>query len=127
MNELGVQPHVVEKSVNHISGHLAGVAGVYNKAELLPERREALERWRRFVALVIDRDLYAAHETFLANDDEKVRNKRREAFNAAIAEDGERWVEDTSRRSRPAAMATSCRCIRRVRHERGLRSFSQSL
>ena len=31
--------------VNHISGVRSGVAGVYNKAELLPERRAALERW----------------------------------------------------------------------------------
>jgi integrase len=43
--ELGVAPHVVEAAVNHISGVRAGVAGTYNRAELLPERRSALERW----------------------------------------------------------------------------------
>jgi integrase len=43
--ELGIAPHVVELVVNHISGHKAGVAGIYNKSELLPERRAALERW----------------------------------------------------------------------------------
>jgi integrase len=42
--ELGVAPHVVEAAVNHISGVRAGVAGTYNRAELLPERRAALER-----------------------------------------------------------------------------------
>jgi hypothetical protein len=31
--------------VNHRSGHKASVAGVYNKAEYLEERREALELW----------------------------------------------------------------------------------
>jgi hypothetical protein len=31
--------------VNHVSGHKAGVAGVYNKSEMLPERKAALERW----------------------------------------------------------------------------------
>jgi integrase len=45
MAELGVPPHVVELVVNHISGHRAGVAGTYNKAELIDDRREALERW----------------------------------------------------------------------------------
>jgi integrase len=45
MVELGIRPEVVELAVNHISGHRAGVAGTYNKAELLPERRAALERW----------------------------------------------------------------------------------
>jgi integrase len=43
--ELGVAPHVVEAAVNHISGTRGGVAGVYNRSELLPERRTALERW----------------------------------------------------------------------------------
>jgi integrase len=46
LNEHGfAQPHVVEAIVNHISGHLAGVAGVYNKALYLAERRQALDAW----------------------------------------------------------------------------------
>ena len=40
-----VAPHVVEAILGHISGHKAGVAGVYNKAAYLDERRRALERW----------------------------------------------------------------------------------
>ena len=32
MAELGVQPHVIEAVLNHVSGHRAGVAGVYNRA-----------------------------------------------------------------------------------------------
>jgi hypothetical protein len=31
--------------LNHISGHKVGVAGIYNKAEYLPEKRGALDRW----------------------------------------------------------------------------------
>jgi integrase len=49
MAEIGVPPHVIEHVVNHISGHRAGVAGVYNKSEMLPERRNALERWAQHV------------------------------------------------------------------------------
>lgn len=45
MHSLGTQPHIVEAVVNHISGHKAGVAGVYNRAAYAPEKREALDRW----------------------------------------------------------------------------------
>jgi integrase len=50
-------PHVVESIVNHVSGHLAGVAGTYNKALYLGERRQALELWgEHILALVEGRD-----------------------------------------------------------------------
>jgi integrase len=45
MAELGVQPHVIEAVVNHVSGHKAGVAGVYNRATYVAEKRQALARW----------------------------------------------------------------------------------
>jgi integrase len=48
--ELGVQPHVIELCVNHTSGARGGVAGVYNRSELMPERKAALERWAEHVA-----------------------------------------------------------------------------
>ena len=46
-------PHVVEQIVNHVSGSRAGVAGVYDKSQLLPERRTALERWAAQVEGVV--------------------------------------------------------------------------
>ena len=51
MNEdLGVPPHVVEAVVNHVSGAAkAGVAGVYNRALYLEERKRALERWSKLL------------------------------------------------------------------------------
>jgi integrase len=53
MNERGIaQPHVIEAIVNHVSGHLAGVAGVYNKAQYLPERRNALEVWAEHIRTI---------------------------------------------------------------------------
>jgi integrase len=46
LHEKGIaQPHIVEAILNHVSGHQSGVAGVYNKALYLSERREALQRW----------------------------------------------------------------------------------
>jgi integrase len=48
-DKLGVSPHVVEACLGHISGFKAGVAGTYNKAEYLDERRRALGRWAEFI------------------------------------------------------------------------------
>ena len=45
MAELGVLPHIVEAILNHISGHKAGIAGVYNRARYTDEMRSALQRW----------------------------------------------------------------------------------
>jgi integrase len=40
--DLGVQPHVVEAVLNHISGARAGVAGIYNRAAYTKEKTAAL-------------------------------------------------------------------------------------
>jgi integrase len=45
MAELGVQPHIIEAVLNHVSGHKAGVAGVYNRARYADDMRSALQRW----------------------------------------------------------------------------------
>jgi integrase len=52
MNEkLGVAPHVVEAVVNHMSGLAkAGVAGVYNRALYLEERRWVLNAWQAYAS-----------------------------------------------------------------------------
>jgi integrase len=43
--EAGVLPHIIETAVNHLSGHRAGVAGIYNRASYLPERERAMQAW----------------------------------------------------------------------------------
>ena len=45
MAELGIQPHIIEAVLNHVSGHKGGVAGVYNRATYAEPMREALQRW----------------------------------------------------------------------------------
>jgi integrase len=50
---LGIAPHIIEACLNHVSGHKVGVAGVYNKAEYLPEKRVALERWAAHVEALV--------------------------------------------------------------------------
>jgi integrase len=42
MAELGVAPHIIEAVLNHVSGHRAGVAGIYNRARYTDEVRDAL-------------------------------------------------------------------------------------
>ena len=39
MGDLGVQPHVIEATLNHVSGFRAGVAGVYNRSSYAAEKR----------------------------------------------------------------------------------------
>jgi integrase len=46
LNDLGVEPHVIEALVNHTGGAAkAGVAGVYNRSAYGPQKREALALW----------------------------------------------------------------------------------
>jgi integrase len=52
-DRLGVQPHIIEAVLNHVSGHKGGVAGVYNHARYLGPMREALEAWATHVAAVV--------------------------------------------------------------------------
>jgi integrase len=45
MAEFGVLPHVIEALLNHVSGHKAGVAGIYNRSRYEGEVAAALARW----------------------------------------------------------------------------------
>jgi integrase len=54
-SELGIRPDVIEICVNHQSGSRGGVAGTYNKSQLLPERKEAFERWTLHVTGIVER------------------------------------------------------------------------
>ncbi|WP_119460650.1 site-specific integrase [Rhodospirillaceae bacterium SYSU D60014] len=53
--DLGIQPHIVEAVLNHISGHKAGVAGNYNRALYLTEKRRALEAWANHIDKLLGR------------------------------------------------------------------------
>jgi integrase len=51
---LGILPHIVEACLNHVSGHMGGVAGVYNRATYEAEKRQALDRWATHVCAVVE-------------------------------------------------------------------------
>lgn len=49
-------PHIVEALVNHISGHKAGVAGIYNRAVYAAEKRQAMDLWGAHVSALVSGD-----------------------------------------------------------------------
>ncbi|MEW7986518.1 MAG: tyrosine-type recombinase/integrase [Candidatus Thiodiazotropha endolucinida] len=54
LDDLGIEPHIAEKCLNHSLGR---IDKTYNKNTLLDKRRQALEKWAVFVdSIVNDRD-----------------------------------------------------------------------
>jgi hypothetical protein len=53
MADIGVQPHIIEAVLNHVSGHKAGVAGIYNRSTYATEKRDALERWANHLRVIL--------------------------------------------------------------------------
>ena len=53
MAEIGVQPHIIEAVLNHVSGHQSGVAGIYNRAAYSAEKKDALERWAAHIQSIV--------------------------------------------------------------------------
>jgi integrase len=53
MADLGIQPHIIEATLNHASGHKDGVAGIYNRAKYETEMQVALSRWGRRVNEIV--------------------------------------------------------------------------
>lgn len=50
---LGIQPHVIEAVLNHVSGTRGGVAGIYNRSTYAREKKAALDLWAdRLMAIV---------------------------------------------------------------------------
>jgi integrase len=55
MAKLGVSLVVIEKVLNHVSGSLAGIVGVYQRHEFAEEKRAALQRWADFVEQAVQK------------------------------------------------------------------------
>jgi hypothetical protein len=49
---LGVRVEVADRLLNHVSGKLRGVAGIYQRHDFLAERADALTRWAEHVLTV---------------------------------------------------------------------------
>jgi integrase len=53
MADIGVQPHIIEAVLNHVSGHKAGVAGIYNRSTYANEKRAALDAWAGHLRVIL--------------------------------------------------------------------------
>jgi integrase len=66
MADIGVQPHIIEAVLNHISGHKVGVAGIYNRSNYEREVKAALALWADHVRTLVEggeRKVVALHDT----------------------------------------------------------------
>jgi integrase len=51
----GVQPHIIEAALNHVSGESKrGVAGIYNRARYADDIRKALQGWADYVDALVN-------------------------------------------------------------------------
>jgi integrase len=50
---IGIQPHVIEAVLNHVSGFKAGVAGVYNRNPYEAEKAAAIDAWSMHLLLKV--------------------------------------------------------------------------
>lgn len=57
MAQTGIQPHIIEAVVNHISGHKAGVADVDYRATYSSERRSIMDAWADHVKAVVAKEM----------------------------------------------------------------------
>jgi integrase len=56
MARIGVDPHVIEKVLNHKSGIISGVAAIYNRYGYEKEKRLALKKWAEYVRRISSDD-----------------------------------------------------------------------
>jgi integrase len=61
MADIGIEPHIIEATLNHYSGHRRGIAGVYNRSRYERAVKAALARWSEHLeGLVEGRNLRRA-------------------------------------------------------------------
>ena len=55
MNEhLDILPHIVDVCLNHVTGRKKGSSAVYNRADYMRQKREALTAWGEYVAKLVE-------------------------------------------------------------------------
>jgi integrase len=53
MASIGVQPHIIEACLNHVSGAKGGIAGVYNVEQYAKEKKAAFQRWAAHIEGIV--------------------------------------------------------------------------
>jgi integrase len=54
MARIGIQPHIIEACLNHVSGAKGGIAGIYNQYAYLAEKTAALQDWSEETSAIIE-------------------------------------------------------------------------
>ena len=54
MADLGIQPHVIEAVLNHVSGTIKGVGRIYNRSSYEREKRQALDLWSECLMAIVE-------------------------------------------------------------------------
>ena len=54
MARLGVRLEVTEKLLNHVSGSMGGIVGVYQRHEFMDEMREAVSRYEAWLSHILE-------------------------------------------------------------------------
>jgi integrase len=52
-NEIGIEPHIIEAAINHVSGARGGVAGRYNSAKYREQKRAAMQRYADWLGRIV--------------------------------------------------------------------------
>jgi hypothetical protein len=53
MARLGVRLEVTEKLLNHVSGSIGGIVGVYQRHEFMEEMRDAISRYEAWLSNIL--------------------------------------------------------------------------
>ena len=53
MAQLGVQPHIIERILNHAGGEISGVSAIYNRSTYMPEMQKALVGWEERICSLV--------------------------------------------------------------------------
>ncbi len=48
--KLAIEPHLIERALNHVSGEISGVSATYNRAQYLQQLRPCIERWENYLS-----------------------------------------------------------------------------
>jgi hypothetical protein len=87
LQHLGIRKDVRDALANHVS---TDSSAPYERDEMIEDIRAALSTWSRYVAMVVDPKLHAAHEAFLLSGDEDQRDIDFRHFRKCV-QDAERY------------------------------------
>ncbi len=57
MARLGVRLEVTEKLLNHVSGSMGGIVGVYQRHDFMDEMRDAISRYEAWLSHILETTL----------------------------------------------------------------------